>query len=101
MFYIKYIMAFQDRINQFRAGLDQQQNHFNDAMGQVATYGQHYLEDKLGQHYENIEKTGAAVLSASLTAGSAYSKAKGLSLAPKESNQQLLPILPTVHTFNS
>ena len=71
-------MAFQDRINQFRAGLDQQQNHFNDAMGQVATYGQHYLEDKLGQHYENIEKTGGAVLSASLTAGSAYSKAKTL-----------------------
>ena len=46
--------TFQERINQFRSGLDSQQNHFNEAMGNAADYGRQVLQDKLGQHYENI-----------------------------------------------
>ena len=61
--------TFQERINQFRQGLDTQQQHFNDAMGQASQYGQRVLEDKFGQHYENVEKTGGAVLTAGLTTG--------------------------------
>jgi hypothetical protein len=68
--------TFQERINQFRGGLDAQQSHFNDAMGDAMEYGKHYVADKLGQHYENIEKIGGATLSGALTAGSAINKFK-------------------------
>ena len=68
--------TFQERINQFRGGLDAQQSHFNDAMGDAMEYGKHYVADKLGQHYENIEKIGGATLSGALTAGAAINKFK-------------------------
>jgi len=71
--------TFQERINQFRQGLDTQQNHFNDAMGMASDYGRQVLEDKLGQHYENIEKVGGTVMSAGLALGSAKNSFKAVS----------------------
>lgn len=71
--------TFQERINQFRQGLDTQQNHFNDAMGMASDYGRQVLEDKLGQHYENIEKVGGTVMSAGLALGSAKNTFKAVS----------------------
>jgi hypothetical protein len=71
--------TFQERINQFRQGLDTQQNHFNDAMGMASDYGRQVLEDKLGQHYENIEKVGGTVMSAGLALGSAKNTFKSIS----------------------
>ena len=81
--------TFQQRINQFRQGLDTQQQHFNDAMGQASQYGQRILEDKFGQHYENIEKTGGAVLTAGLTTGATIKGLREIAHNYKAKKQQL------------
>ena len=80
-----YIMAtFQERINSFRSGLDAQQNHFNEAMGNAADYGRQVLQDKLGQHYENIEKTGGAIMTTGLAVGQARGAYKRISSAYRQ-----------------
>lgn len=81
--------TFQQRINQFRQGLDTQQSHFNDAMGQASLYGQRILEDKFGQHYQNVEKTGGAILTAGLTTGATINGLKSIAHNYKAKKQQL------------
>jgi len=81
--------TFQQRINQFRQGLDTQQSHFNDAMGQASNYGQRILEDKFGQHYQNVEKTGGAILTAGLTTGATINGLKSIAHNFKAKKQQL------------
>ena len=64
-------MDFQSRINQFRQGLQDQQDSYNKLAANMAQAGRTLLPDKIANHFEYVEKIGGAItgISAGLHGG--------------------------------
>lgn len=58
---------FQSRLNQFRQGLQDQQNTYNSMATNMANIGRRVLPDKLAQHYDYMEKVGGMTTGVSAT----------------------------------
>lgn len=69
-------MSYQDKINQFQAGLGSQADAFNSAMNNWKTQSENFAMSKVGAHAEYMAQLGGTIAGASAAAHGAFHLAK-------------------------